>query len=125
MADNDIQYGDNAFFRDTQLPARLFIFDARVTVFIFAVLFRPSWFTIILGITVLGLLMWIDRKGMTVENAVRKIRCWMTGPYRTARGQDYVRNAIDFKWENMLPSERFEGEDADRDADRNMKRTEK
>ena len=102
------EYGDNAFFRDTQLPARFLVFDARMALFIFAVLVRPSLITLILFFSMLILFAWVERKGMRMENALRRARSWMVGPWRPAKGLDMVRQPVSFAWETRLPASAFQ-----------------
>jgi len=71
-------------------------------VFIFAVFLSPRIFTLALFISITVLLSWINYKGMSTENALRRARCWIIGPYRTARGYESIRYPIDFKWESRL-----------------------
>lgn len=97
-----ISFGQTAFFRDTQLQAKLLIFDARMVIPLFMMLLHIRIWTIIVFISFLAISVFVERKGMRLENAVRRIRAWSVGKWRPARGHDYIRQPVDFSYEARM-----------------------
>lgn len=102
-----ISFGQTAFFRDTQLQARLLIFDARMVIPLFMMLLHIRIWTIIVFISFLAISVFVERKGMRLENAVRRVRAWSVGKWRPARGHDYIRQPVDFSYEARMDPRLF------------------
>lgn len=101
------EFGDTAFFRDTQIPARFLIFDSKVAAtFMLFVVHMRIWTAVALILFALACC-WIEWRGMRVENAVRRVRSILAGKRRLARGPAMRRGASDMAWECSLPPEAF------------------
>ncbi|MGB9152420.1 MAG: IcmT/TraK family protein [Alphaproteobacteria bacterium] len=83
-------------WRNTQKPARFFMFDARssASVFLFLIHARAWTFSIVI-ITLL--FFWVmERRGLTFESALRTIRIWFLGRRRPATLHGRRRHWVDF-----------------------------
>jgi intracellular multiplication protein IcmT len=83
-------------WRDTQRPARFFIFDARSFAAIFLFLIHARLWTFSLAIVVMIIFWLFERRGLTFESALRAIRAWILGSRRPAILKNFWRSRIDF-----------------------------
>ncbi len=83
-------------WRNTQKPARFFMFDARVFIAIFVFLIHARAWTFALVVLAM-LFFWImERRGLTFEAAMRALRVWILGRNRPATLGGKRRYWIDF-----------------------------
>ena len=85
-----------AHWRNTFKPARLFVVDARVTVFLFGVIFYIRTETIAIFLAMAGIFYWFERYGYTFPAALRLIRRSLCSPIRPPLTPSKSRHPIDF-----------------------------
>lgn len=87
---------DRWHWRDSMLPARFFIFDARAAIFIVFVVLRMvslyTWGAFFLALVFFYIL---ERLGLTFEAALRRMRSLLTGKKRPAYIWTSTRRMID------------------------------
>ncbi len=91
--------GDAAFWRDTQISARFLVFDSRVALLVLLVLLHARLWTVGLASALLLLSVWIEWRGMRLEQAIRRFRAVLIGRRRLARGPGMRRPVSDLSWE--------------------------
>ena len=101
------EFGDPAYFRDTQIPARFFLFDSKLVAAVFLVVVHFRIWTIVTMLVVLVVFTWVEWRGMRVDNAVRRVRSLIAGRLRHARGPSMRRWASDISWQASLPLSAF------------------
>lgn len=82
-------------WRNTQKPARFFIFDARAAVAVMLFLVHMRLWTLLVVIVIM-IIFWIfERFGLTFDSAIRAVRCWFLGIIRPANKRSGRRYWID------------------------------
>lgn len=82
-------------WRNTARPARFFGIDARACLVVLLFLVHIRLWTLILMILVLALCFMLERFGMTLPVALRRLRSFFAGPYRRALVKASDRRFID------------------------------
>ncbi len=83
-------------WRDTQRPARFFIFDPWLVVFVGLFLLHIKLWTFLLLITLAVLNLSLEFRGIQTRNLHRHLKIFLSGPYITARGMGNQRYPIDY-----------------------------
>lgn len=60
--------------------------DGRGAILLIVMIYYMSWWTFGLAIVGIASLIMLERRGYSIPNAVRKMRVFLTGPSRLARG---------------------------------------
>jgi intracellular multiplication protein IcmT len=71
-------------WRNTARPVRFFNIDYRAGIFVFIFLMHIRWYTFALLITVFVGLLILERRGLTLPVAMRRLRVWFLGKRRPA-----------------------------------------
>lgn len=82
-------------WRDTMRPARFFMFDGRVALFVVMILAHPRSYTLIVFALVLVLFWLLERLGLSFESALRRIRSGLCGAERPAHIWTVKRRWLD------------------------------
>ena len=82
-------------WRNTARPARFFMLDARACLVVLLFLVHVRLWTFLLMMSVFLLLGILERFGMTIPVALRRIRLFFIGPYRPALVKASTRKFID------------------------------
>lgn len=82
-------------WRNTARPARFFAIDARACLVVLLFLVHVRLWTFILMIVVLAALGVLERYGMTLPVALRRLRLFFIGNYRPALTKSKTRYFID------------------------------
>jgi intracellular multiplication protein IcmT len=83
-------------WRNTQKPARFFVFDARSAVAIFIFMVHIRLWTLALAVITI-LIFWVmERRGLTFEAALRAFRVWILGRRRPGTLREKRRRWVDF-----------------------------
>ncbi len=77
-------YGSPCYWRPTMQPARMFVWDARLFPVVLLVLLHFRLWTVLLAAIVLGLALILQRRGMSVPAACRRVRSLLAGRHRRA-----------------------------------------
>lgn len=96
------------FWRETQRPARLLIFDARLVIFIGIFILHIRLWTLVMLVVAIALFWFLERKGLSMPNAIRRFRTLIVGPYRAARGFRSNRRLVDYEFEADAYVRKFE-----------------
>lgn len=83
-------------WRNTQKPARFFIFDARAFLAVMLFLVHMRLWTFILVILLMFVFWGLERFGLTFDSALRALRCWFLGIRRPATGRTGQRYWTDY-----------------------------
>lgn len=83
-------------WRNTQKPARFFMFDARVAAVLMIFLMHMRLWTLVLAILAFALFYILERVGLTFDSALRAIRCYILGRNRPANHRRSIRRWVDF-----------------------------
>ncbi|MCY4592894.1 MAG: IcmT/TraK family protein [Alphaproteobacteria bacterium] len=94
--------GEAAWWRDTQIPARFLVFDSRVALLVLLVLLHARLWTVGLAAALLALSVWVEWRGMRLEQGIRRFRAILVGRRRLARGPALRRPVTDMCWEAAL-----------------------
>lgn len=73
-------------WRDTQRPVRFGPFDGRAAIGLIAFLLHMQLWTLIIALTVLMVLSFVERRGLSVPGALRWVRSGLAGKTRPAAG---------------------------------------
>lgn len=93
----NIQEMQNWHWRNSMRPVRFFAFDARAVIPYIFLLLYARLVTLIIAVTV-TLVFWVlERRGLTVPSALRKLRSWLCGPVRPGWIKVYRRRLTDYK----------------------------
>ena len=84
-------------WRNTQKPARFFIFDARAFLAILLFLVHARLWTFTLAILVMVVFLFFERRGLTFEASLRALRCWLMGEHRPANHWRAIRHWVDYE----------------------------
>lgn len=71
-------------WRNTARPVRFFNVDYRAGVFLFLFLMHIRLWTFLIVLTVFIVLLFLERRGLTLPLAMRRLRVWYLGPHRPA-----------------------------------------
>jgi intracellular multiplication protein IcmT len=83
-------------WRNTQKPARFFVFDARAFSAVFLFLVHARLWTLALAIVFLFVFWLFERRGLTFEAALRAMRSWVLGANRPGILKKSRRKWVDF-----------------------------
>jgi intracellular multiplication protein IcmT len=83
-------------WRNTQKPARFFMFDARAFFAILLCLVHARLWTFMLALFVILAFAALERRGLTFDAALRALRSWITGAKRPANHRRARRRWTDF-----------------------------
>jgi len=83
-------------WRNTQKPARFFIFDARACLTILLFLVHARLWTFTLAVFVIVVFWLLERRGLTFSAALRALRSWVLGAKRPANRAAARRRWIDY-----------------------------
>ena len=82
-------------WRNTARPVRFFSVDYRAGAFLFLFLMHIRLWTFLLLVGVLVILYILDRRGLTLPLAMRRLRLWFIGPHRPALAKLHQRHYYD------------------------------
>ena len=82
-------------WRNTARPARFFMLDARACLVVFLFIVHVRTWTLVLMIAVLVLCGILERYGMTLPVAMRRLRVFFIGPRRPALVKAATRRFVD------------------------------
>ncbi|HEY1097011.1 MAG TPA: IcmT/TraK family protein [Alphaproteobacteria bacterium] len=82
-------------WRNTARPARFFGVDARACLVVLLFLVHIRVWTLVLMVVVLALSFILERFGMTLPVAMRRVRLFCAGPYRRALVKSSTRRFTD------------------------------
>lgn len=83
-------------WRNTQKPVRFFFLDARAFTGVFLFLVHARTWVLILAISSLLFFWFLERRGLSLESAIRAIRSWLVGRRRPAMRRRGRRLYIDY-----------------------------
>lgn len=92
-------YGSPIFWRETHKQVRLFVFDGRLSIIFLLMLMHIKWWTLILAVSVTGIMYFFETKGISADSILRALRASFSGRRRTARGVEAERLPVDFGYE--------------------------
>lgn len=92
-------FNTNCFWRETQRPARLMIFDARLMIFVAIFVMHIKLWTFTVLVIAIALFWFLERKGLSMPNAFRRMRALAVGAYRAARPYRAERRRVDYEFE--------------------------
>lgn len=81
-------------WRETGRKVTFFGLDGRAMFLLLFVLYAPRLWTLILALMGIGLFVWLERRGYTVPNALRRIRIFMTGNVKRAAHRSRLRKSL-------------------------------
>ncbi|MDB5478714.1 MAG: putative acetyltransferase [Alphaproteobacteria bacterium] len=82
-------------WRNTARPVRFFTVDYRAGIFVAIFLLHIRLWTFILLLAAMIILFLLERRGLTLPLAMRRIRVWFIGPIRPALGKIHHRDFRD------------------------------
>lgn len=82
-------------WRNTARPVRFFNIDYRAGIFLFIFLMHIRMWTFILLIVVFVVLFLLEKRGLTLPLATRRLRVWFLGPVRPALARLHHRSFYD------------------------------
>lgn len=77
-------YGSPCHWRSTMQPARMLVWDARLFPVVLLVILHFRLWTVVLAAAVLSGALLIQRRGMTIPSALRRLRAKLAGRRRRA-----------------------------------------
>ena len=83
-------------WRNTQKPVRFLFLDARAFIGVFVFLVHARLWVLTLAVTSLVFFWFLERRGLSVEAAVRATRSWLIGRKRYATHRKGRRHYIDY-----------------------------
>ncbi len=89
-------------WRDTMRPARFFMFDGRVALFIVMILAHPRMYTLVIFVAFLFFFYMLERFGISFEAAMRRFRSFLCGNVRPAHIWTARRRMVDL---GVVPTE--------------------
>ncbi len=92
----EIVTSEEFHWRNSMRPLRFFAFDAKVAIFLAALLLYPRWLTLGLFIAALILFYMLERRGLLFDDALRAFRCWLYGEKRPGWMWFRRRRMIDY-----------------------------
>lgn len=94
-----MSFGSSLFWRETHKPGKFLMFDGRVVVVLILMVMHIRPWTIALALTVMGVLYYFERKGVSTNAIMRYVRARIVGRKRSARGVHEERVPVDFHFE--------------------------
>lgn len=94
-----MSFGSPLFWRETHKPGKFLMFDGRVVVVLILMVMHIRPWTIVLAFSVMGVLYYFDRKGVSTDSILRFLRARIVGRKRSARGVHEERVPVDFYFE--------------------------
>jgi len=94
--DDTIDEKMNWHWRNSMLPARFFVFDARASIAFLALLVYARWITLFLTIVSTFLFWFLEKRGLTFPSAIRAFRLWLIGQSRPAWVRLRHRKMVDY-----------------------------
>ncbi len=82
MADYETQM--DYHWRNSMKPARFFMLDARVAIFLMLFIIHMRMWTFLTFIAVCLLFWFLERRGLSFQAAIRSFRTWLLGKRRPA-----------------------------------------
>jgi intracellular multiplication protein IcmT len=82
-------------WRNTARPVRFFNVDYRAGVFVFVFMMHMRMWTFLLLLIVVGILWYLERRGLTMPLAMRRVRVALIGAYRPALAKLHDRPIYD------------------------------
>ena len=82
-------------WRNTARPVRFFNVDYRAGIFLFIFLLHIRLWTFILMLLVFAVLLFLEKRGLTLPLAMRRLRLWFLGPKRPALTKLHYRRFWD------------------------------
>jgi hypothetical protein len=101
-----MMFGTPLFWRETHKPGKFLIFEGRVVIVLLLMVMHIRPWTIALAFTVMGVLYFFDRKGVSADSILRYLRARLVGKRRTARGVHNERVPVDFHFEGRMLRQR-------------------
>ena len=83
-------------WRNTQKPARFFMFDARAFMAVLLFLAHARISTFIIAIVTMLVFWLLERRGLTFDSALRAFRRWFLGSRRPANSRRAIRHWTDY-----------------------------
>lgn len=83
-------------WRNTQKPARFFMFDARSFAAIFLFMIHARTWTFTIAVLTMIFFWLMERRGLTFEAALRLVRVWFLGRRRPAIRRALYRRWVDY-----------------------------
>lgn len=94
-----MMFGTPLFWRETHKPGKFLMFEGRVVIVLLLMVMHIRPWTIALAFTVMGVLYFFERKGVSADSILRYLRARIVGRRRTARGVHNERVPVDFHFE--------------------------
>jgi len=94
-----MNFGYPLFWRETHKPGKFLMFEGRVVIVLLLMVMHIRPWTIALSLSVMGVLWYFERKGVSADSILRYIRARIVGRKRSARGVHAERLAVDFHFE--------------------------
>lgn len=82
-------------WRNTARPVRFFHVDYRAGVFLFVFMMHIRLWTFLLLLAVMTILWLLEKRGLTMPLALRRLRLWVIGPFRPALAKLHQRKMYD------------------------------
>jgi intracellular multiplication protein IcmT len=82
-------------WRNTARPVRFFNVDYRAGIFLFIFLMHIRLWTFVMVLVVFMVLLLLERRGLTLPLAMRRLRVWYLGPRRPALARLHDRHFWD------------------------------
>lgn len=92
-------FGTPLFWRETHKPGKFLIFEGRVVIVLLLMVMHIRPWTIGLAFSVMGVLYYFDRKGVSADSILRYLRARLVGRRRTARGIHNERVPVGYHFE--------------------------
>lgn len=92
-------FGTPLFWRETHKPGKFLMFEGRVVIVLLLMVMHIRPWTIALAFTVMGVLYYFDRKGVSADSILRYLRARIVGRRRTARGMHNERVPVGYHFE--------------------------
>lgn len=82
-------------WRNTARPPRFMSLDYRAGIFLILFMMHMRLWTFVLMILVFLILFFLERRGLTLPLAMRRLRVWVSGPIRPALARVHKRDMWD------------------------------
>jgi len=100
--------GDCNHWRDTQKPARFFMFDPRIVVFVGLFLLHIKLWTFVVLVMVAIINIVLEYRGIRITHMHRILKTYLTGPTIPARGVANLRYASEYYMDVNVDSKKPE-----------------
>jgi len=81
-------------WRETGRKITFFGLDGRAMFLLLFVLYAPRWWTLALALLGIAVFVWLERRGYTVPNALRKMRIFLTGNVKRAAHRSRIKKSL-------------------------------